>query len=119
MSEETVREAIRITSAGSHLALEPELSGDIIRAVKRTVAEVASPVILTRAISDVTCVVCSNPNSRKSPCSPIRNYCRRRIADARPHQCLKAGGWRLEGWRLEAGASSLPPEALGCGRSPR
>jgi len=47
MIEETVREAIRITSAGSHLALEPELSGDIIRAVKRTVAEVASPVILT------------------------------------------------------------------------
>ena len=47
MIEETVREAIRTTSAGSHLALEPELSGDIIRAVKRTVAEVASPVILT------------------------------------------------------------------------
>jgi len=47
MIEETVREAIRPAGAGSHLALEPELSGDIVAAVKRTVAEVASPVILT------------------------------------------------------------------------
>ena len=43
--EETVRETIRTT--GSHLALPPELSGDIVRAVKSAVADVASPVILT------------------------------------------------------------------------
>jgi type III secretion protein V len=47
MIEETVREAIRKTSGGSHLALEPDLSGDILQAVKRAVANVASPVILT------------------------------------------------------------------------
>jgi type III secretion protein V len=45
MIEETVREAIRTT--GSHLALPPELSGDIVRVVKSAVADVASPVILT------------------------------------------------------------------------
>jgi type III secretion protein, HrcV family len=45
--EDTVREAIRKTSAGSHLALEPQLSGDIVRAVERAVAGVSSPVILT------------------------------------------------------------------------
>jgi type III secretion protein V len=48
MIEETLREAIRKSDATrSHLALEPELSGDILRAVKSAVAEVASPVILT------------------------------------------------------------------------
>jgi len=45
MIEETVREAIGKT--GSHLALPPELSQDIVRAVKSAVASVASPVILT------------------------------------------------------------------------
>ena len=47
MIEETVREAIRKTDSGSHLALEPELSRDIFRAVERAVAGVVSPVILT------------------------------------------------------------------------
>ncbi len=47
MIEETLREAIRKSGTESHLALEPELSGDIVRAVKSAVAEVASPVILT------------------------------------------------------------------------
>ena len=47
MIEETVREAVRKTDAGSHLALEPELSGDIVEAVKTAVAEAPSPVILT------------------------------------------------------------------------
>jgi type III secretion protein V len=47
MIEETVREAIQKTSAGSHLALEPELAGDIVRAAKSAVVDVASPVILT------------------------------------------------------------------------
>ncbi len=47
MIEETLREAIRKSEAGNHLALEPELSGDIVRAVKGAVAEVAAPVILT------------------------------------------------------------------------
>ena len=47
MIEDTVREAIRESDTGSHLALEPELSSDIVRAVGRTVAGVASPVILT------------------------------------------------------------------------
>jgi type III secretion protein V len=47
MIEETVREAVRKAGASCYLALEPELSGDILAAVKRTVADVASPVILT------------------------------------------------------------------------
>ena len=47
MIEETLREAIRKSGSESHLALEPELSGDIVRAVKSAVAEVAAPVILT------------------------------------------------------------------------
>jgi type III secretion protein V len=47
MIEETVREAIRKTTTGTYLALEPELSNDIIRAVKNAVADVASPVLLT------------------------------------------------------------------------
>jgi type III secretion protein V len=47
MIEETVREAIQKTDSGSHLALEAELSADIVRAVKRAVGSVASPVILT------------------------------------------------------------------------
>ena len=45
--EETVREAIRKADTGSYLALEPQLSGDIVRAVEHAVAGVASPVILT------------------------------------------------------------------------
>jgi type III secretory pathway component EscV len=47
MIEETVREAIQKNDSGSYLALEPELSADIVQAVKRAVASVASPVILT------------------------------------------------------------------------
>jgi type III secretory pathway component EscV len=45
--EETLREAIAKTDAGSHLALPPELARDIVQAVKRQVAGVARPVILT------------------------------------------------------------------------
>lgn len=47
MIEETIREAIRKTATGAHLALEPELSNDIVRAVKNAVADVASPVLVT------------------------------------------------------------------------
>jgi type III secretion protein V len=47
MIEETVREAIQKNDSGSYLALEPKLSADIVQAVKRAVASVASPVILT------------------------------------------------------------------------
>jgi type III secretion protein V len=74
MIEETVREAIRKSGTGSHLALEPELSGDIVRAVKSAVAEVASPVILTDGdIPSPPAWDCSNQSSRRSPCSPIKN----------------------------------------------
>jgi len=47
MIEETLQEAIRKTTTGAHLALEPALSDDIVRAVKSAVADVASPVLLT------------------------------------------------------------------------
>jgi type III secretion protein V len=47
MIEETMREAIHKTATSAHLALEPELSNDIVRAVKNAVADVASPVLLT------------------------------------------------------------------------
>jgi type III secretion protein V len=47
--EETVREAIHKTASGSYLALEPELSRDILAAVSRTLpsASVTPPVVLT------------------------------------------------------------------------
>ena len=47
--EDTVREAIRSTETGSHLALEPQLADDIVQAVERAVAGTARPVILTSA----------------------------------------------------------------------
>jgi type III secretion protein V len=47
MIEETVREAIRKSATGAHLALAPELSDDIVQAIKNAVADVASPVLLT------------------------------------------------------------------------
>ena len=49
MIEETVREAIRRTDTGSHLALEPQLARDISQAVERAVSGAARPVILTSA----------------------------------------------------------------------
>jgi type III secretion protein V len=45
--EETLREAIRKTATSSYLALEPELSRDIVQAVEQAVAGTATPVILT------------------------------------------------------------------------
>jgi type III secretion protein V len=51
MIEEAVREAIHKTATGSYLALEPQLSRDIVQAVGRAIAAVAAsestPVILT------------------------------------------------------------------------
>jgi type III secretion protein V len=74
MIEETLREAIRKSGTESHLALEPELSGDIVRAVKSAVADVASPVILDNdAIFVATCVDLSNRSSPGSPCSPTKS----------------------------------------------
>jgi type III secretion protein V len=49
MIEETVREAIRRTDTGSHLALEPQLARDIVQAVERAVSGAARAVILTSA----------------------------------------------------------------------
>jgi type III secretion protein V len=52
MIEEAVREAIHKTASGSYLALEPELSRDILAAVSRAVppaATAAPPVVLTSA----------------------------------------------------------------------
>jgi len=49
MIEETVREAIRKTGTGSHLALEPQLASDIVKAVERTVTGATKPVIVTAA----------------------------------------------------------------------
>jgi type III secretion protein V len=47
MIEETVREAIQNTGTGSHLALEPIISRDIVEAVGRAISGVVAPVILT------------------------------------------------------------------------
>jgi type III secretion protein V len=47
MIEETMREAIRKTDSSSHLALEPDLSHDIVQAVRAAVAGVPLPVVLT------------------------------------------------------------------------
>ena len=55
MIEDTVREAIQHTAGGSTLALEPELSSDIIKAVGRAVADNSAPVIVTAA--DIRCHV--------------------------------------------------------------
>jgi type III secretion protein V len=49
MIEETVREAVRKTETGSHLALEPQLARDIVSAVQRAVGGASRPVILTSA----------------------------------------------------------------------
>jgi type III secretion protein V len=49
MIEETLREAVVKTEAGTHLALEPELARDIARAVERAVRSTRQPVILTSA----------------------------------------------------------------------
>jgi type III secretion protein V len=55
MIEDTVREAIQHTAGGSTLALEPELSSDIVKAVGRAVADNSAPVIVTAA--DIRCHV--------------------------------------------------------------
>jgi type III secretion protein V len=55
MIEDTVREAIQHAASGSTLALEPELCSDIVKAVGRTVADSAAPVIVTAA--DIRCHV--------------------------------------------------------------
>jgi len=49
MIEETLREAIVKTEAGSELALEPQLARDIALAVVRGVSGTSQPVILTSA----------------------------------------------------------------------
>ena len=55
MIEDTVREAIQHAASGSALALEPELSSDIVKAVSRAVADDVAPVIVTTA--DIRCHV--------------------------------------------------------------
>jgi type III secretion protein V len=55
MIEDTVREAIQHAASGGTLALEPELSSDIVKAVSRAVADNAAPVIVTTA--DIRCHV--------------------------------------------------------------
>jgi len=55
MIEDTVREAIAHTTSGSALALEPEFSSDIVKAVGRAVADNPAPVIVTAA--DIRCHV--------------------------------------------------------------
>ena len=55
MIEDTVREAIQHGASGSTLALEPELSSDIVKAVGRAVGDNAAPVIVTSA--DIRCHV--------------------------------------------------------------
>jgi type III secretion protein, HrcV family len=47
--EDTVREAVHHTAGGGTLALEPELSSDIVKAVGRAVADNPAPVIVTAA----------------------------------------------------------------------
>jgi type III secretion protein V len=44
--EETLREAIRATGTGSYLALEPEISDDIVQAVTKAVVGFSAPVVL-------------------------------------------------------------------------
>jgi len=53
MIEDTVREAIQPAATGSTLALEPEISSDIVNAVSRAVADSVAPVIVTTA--DIRC----------------------------------------------------------------
>jgi type III secretion protein V len=53
--EDTVREAIQHGTKGSTLALEPEISSDIVKAVGRAVADNGAPVIVTTA--DIRCHV--------------------------------------------------------------
>jgi type III secretion protein V len=55
MIEDTVREAIQHAASNSTLALDPELASDIVKAVGRTVADNAVPVIVTTA--DIRCHV--------------------------------------------------------------
>jgi type III secretion protein V len=55
MIEDTVREAIQHSASGSTLALEPELSSDIVKAVGRAVADNSAPVMVTTA--DIRCHV--------------------------------------------------------------
>jgi type III secretion protein V len=49
--EDTIRESIHKTATGSYLALEPQLSRDIVNAVTRAIGPDAAPsfVILTTA----------------------------------------------------------------------
>jgi type III secretion protein V len=53
--EDTVREAIAHTTSGGALAIEPELSSDIVKAVGRAVANNSAPVIVTA--TDIRCHV--------------------------------------------------------------
>jgi type III secretion protein V len=53
--EDTVREAVQHSASGSTLALEPELSSDIVKAVGRAVADNSAPVIVT--VADIRCHV--------------------------------------------------------------
>ena len=55
MIEDTMREAIQHGANGTTLALEPELSSDIVKAVGRAVADNGTPVIVTTA--DIRCHV--------------------------------------------------------------
>jgi type III secretion protein V len=63
--EETVREAIHKTATGSYLALEPQLSRDIIAAVGRAIGGDGHAILLTGA--------------------EIRRYVRRLIETDHPH----------------------------------
>jgi len=47
--EDTVRDAIQRTATGSYLALPPDLARDIVAAVTRGLAGVATPVLLTQS----------------------------------------------------------------------
>ena len=66
MIEEAVREAIHKTATGSYLALEPDLSRDILAAVSRALpAAATAPVVLTSV--------------------DIRRYVRRLLETEHPH----------------------------------
>jgi len=49
MIEDTLREAVQRDASGATLALEPELSSDIVKAVGRAVVDNPAPVIVTAA----------------------------------------------------------------------
>jgi len=47
--EDAVREAVRTTNDGAHLALPPAMAEDIVAAVRRAIAGTQQPIILTNA----------------------------------------------------------------------